>query len=363
MKKLKYWVWLNTIYGLGSIKTAKLLKIFSEPENIWNSSYNDLLGCNFLNKNDVEQLQKKDLKPANEIIKSCDTKNIDIITMDNPRYPKRLKEMPDPPYVLYIKGSVPDDNLWHIGIVGSRKATYYGRSLAEEFSFQLAKKGFVIVSGMARGIDSCAHRGALKADGITQAVLGCGVDIPYPKENADMMNYISKMGAILSEYPPSTMPIAGNFPARNRIISGLCDIILVIEAGERSGARITADFAIDYGREVMAVPGNVDSYYSRGSNNLIKEGAKLINCVEDILEEIPEYNNNDKKTEIKIESREVELTNNEKNIFDYLSKTPLHIDELCRNTGYDIKELNSILTMLEMKDCIEQLPGKQFVKK
>ena len=372
MKNLDLWVWLTSIAGLGSIKITKLIETFGNPENIWDLKGEDYISCGFLNKNDVEQILKKDLKVAREIINTCKSLNIDIITISDSKYPNRLKQIPDPPYVLYSIGKIPDDILPHVGIVGSRKGTYYGRSLAVEFAFQLSREGVVIVSGMARGIDTCAHKGALKAGGITAAVLGCGVDIPYPKENMEIMKYIAKSGVILSEYPPGTHPVSGNFPARNRIISGLCDIILVIEAGVRSGALITADFALEQGREVMAIPGNIDSFYSKGTNNLIKQGAKPVSCIDDVLEELRVYAavspNNDKYVdETMLENnggvQKYDLTDNESKIMNCLSKTPLHIDSLCRSTGCSIKELNSILTMLELRGLVTQLPGKQFVKR
>jgi DNA processing protein len=217
---------------------------------------------------------------------------------------------------------------------------------------------------MARGIDTSAHKGALKAGKKTIAVLGCGVDIVYPKENTKLMEYIINNGAVISEFPPGTYPKPGNFPARNRIISGLAYGTVVVEAGERSGSLITADFALEQGRDVFAVPGNIDNYNSIGTNNLIKQGAKMVTCVEDVLEELPINNielcnTNNGITKIN-DSVYLDLSNEEKIIISHLSTTPIHIDELCRKLGYSMQKINSILTLLEVKGLVAQIPGKYF---
>lgn len=258
-----------------------------------------------------------------------------------------------------------------ISIVGSRKATSYGLEAGEELAYQLSMLGITITSGMARGIDSSAHKGALKAKGRTIAVLGCGHDIIYPPENKALIEEIIKSGAVISEYLPGTKPMAMNFPARNRIISGISLGVVVIEAAENSGSLITANFALEQGREVFALPGNINRINSKGTNKLIKEGAKLTTCIEDILEELEIYNLIDNKKIDGIDEDNIDneifdqkyyrgLDNEERRMIQCLKYEPLHVDYLANMTGYSIKHINSILTMLELKGVIEQMPGKIF---
>ncbi len=254
-------------------------------------------------------------------------------------------------------------------MVGSRKASVYGKKVAETLSNELAQCGITVVSGMARGIDSFAHKGALKAGKRTIAVLGCGVDIVYPKENSELMGYIIKHGAVISEYYPGVRPIPAYFPLRNRIISGLSLGTVVIEAGEKSGSLITANLALEHGREVFAVPGNIDQPLSKGTNSLIKQGAKLVGSVDDILEEISNQisiinvelcntNNNFKC----IKDFEDHLSEEQKIIIRTMATMPLHIDEICAKTGFGVQKLNAVLTLLEIEGWIQQLPGQRFIR-
>ncbi|MDK2798592.1 MAG: processing protein [Clostridiales bacterium] len=364
MDKLKYWLWLTNLSGIGSIKITKALKVFESPEQIWNATKLDLKCADMLSEQDIYSYTNKSLDKAEKILSDLEKLGIEAITFKDPRYPQELKNIYDPPYVLYVKGNLPPCDAICISIVGSRKASLYGQNVAEKLSYQLAEKGITVVSGMARGIDTSAHKGALKAGKKTIAVLGCGVDIVYPKENTKLMEYIINNGAVISEFPPGTYPKPGNFPARNRIISGLAYGTVVVEAGERSGSLITADFALEQGRDVFAVPGNIDNYNSIGTNNLIKQGAKMVTCVEDVLEELPINNielcnTNNGITKIN-DSVYLDLSNEEKIIISHLSTTPIHIDELCRKLGYSMQKINSILTLLEVKGLVAQIPGKYF---
>jgi len=372
MDNLLYWVWLTSIPGLGSVKISKLLNAFGEPEKVWNATESDLKNVTGLNRQDIFQLCNKNTEMAEKIMIKAGQLGIRIVTIQETEYPSYLRNIYDPPHVLYVYGELPKQDDIAIAVVGSRNASPYGQKVAEALSYQLAKRGIIIVSGMARGIDTYAHKGALNAGKRTIAVLGCGVDVVYPKENKRLAESIAKNGALISEYPPGTYPSPGNFPARNRIISGLCYGTVVVEAGEKSGALITSDFALEQGREIFAVPGNIDSKYSKGTNRLIKQGAKLVTCEEDVLEELPQHILN--KTVYHFtydnggllesgESMYEELDMEEIAVIEALSYTPVHIDQLYRKLGYSMQKLSAILMMLEMKGFIYQIPGKFFIRR
>ncbi|HOJ09630.1 MAG TPA: DNA-processing protein DprA, partial [Clostridiales bacterium] len=316
----------------------------------------------FLTEALIQQLI--DVKHKNNVCKHLEAirKNqIEVITIHDELYPYYLKNIYDPPVVLYCKGKIlANENA--ISLVGSRKATAYGLEAGEELAYQLACLGITVVSGMARGIDSSAHKGALKAQGRTIAVLGCGLDVVYPAENKVLMNNILEKGAVISEYLPGTMPFQRNFPARNRIISGMSLGVVVVEAAADSGSLITANFALEQGREVFALPGNINRINSTGTNMLIKEGAKLVMSVKDILEELSIYNlEGENKIKNPIEqTRYKGLDKEERRIVECLKSESMYVDLLAKKAGYDIKYTNSILTMLELKGIIEQLPGKIY---
>ena len=285
VNNLEALVGLNLVGGIGSIRLGKLLKFFSRPQDILKVSAEKLMGVSGIGQeiaNKICGIKKEDVGKEFSLAKK---QGLRIIILDDEDYPENLKNIPDPPIVLYTKGKLlPQDKL-AIGIVGSRRASFYGLSCAEKFAADLAKQGFTIVSGMARGIDTCAHRGALKQAGRTLAVMGSGFNQIYPPENKELADEISKNGAVISEFPINEKPLKENFPRRNRVISGLSLAVLVVEAARNSGALITADFALEQGRDVFALPGKIDSSASFGTNGLIKQGAKLVSCVDDILEE------------------------------------------------------------------------------
>jgi DNA processing protein len=286
-----------------------------------------------------------------------------VITLKDEEYPKRLKDIYDPPALLYVRGELKKEDEFAISIVGSRKTTPYGRWFTEKVSQELARHGVTIVSGMARGIDSLAHWGAISGGGRTIAVLGCGVDVIYPSENRNLFAKMIDRGAILSEFPMGSPPEGGHFPRRNRIISGLSLGVVVVQASEKSGSLITAGYALEQGREVFAVPGNVGTESSRGTHRLIKEGAKLVESSEDILEEILPQWRGERETTPKVEIPRPDLTEEEKVLYEFLSETPLHIDVMIRESRLDPGKVSSLLLNLELKGLVSQWPGKCFSKK
>jgi DNA processing protein len=286
-----------------------------------------------------------------------------VITLKDEEYPKRLKDIYDPPALLYVRGELKKEDEFAISIVGSRKTTPYGRWFTEKVSQELARHGVTIVSGMARGIDSLAHWGAISGGGRTIAVLGCGVDVIYPSENRNLFAKMIDRGAILSEFPMGSPPEGGHFPRRNRIISGLSLGVVVVQASEKSGSLITAGYALEQGREVFAVPGNVGTESSRGTHRLIKEGAKLVESSEDILEEILPQWKGGRETTPKVEIPRPDLTEEEKVLYELLGETPLHIDVMIRESRLDPGKVSSLLLNLELKGLVSQWPGKCFSKK
>lgn len=365
MKDKQYWIWLGSVPGIGAVKSKKLLEHFKDPYNVWNAKENELRNLSFLSKADVVNLTDTKIKEKVSIhLENIYKHGIRVVTIDDELYPLYLKNIYDPPVVLYMKGSIIKEEKC-LAVVGSRKATSYGLGMAQTISRELAKYGITVVSGMARGVDSYAHKGALQEGGRTIAVLGCGVDVIYPYENKKLMESIIENGACISEYLPGTTPAANNFPARNRIISGISLGVIVIEAGNKSGSLITADFALEQGREVFALPGNVNSINSTGTNKLIKEGAKIVTGIEDILEELNVSFSEDKLKNFFTQRLEDDklirgLDDDEKRIVSCLKLEPMHIDVIAKKTGFSIQIVSSILVMLELKGVVEQQPGKIF---
>ena len=296
------------------------------------------------------------------------------ITINDAEYPKNLKNIHKPPKALYVNGAFLESDETAVAIVGSRRPSMYGIEMAEKLGFELAARGVTVVSGMAVGIDSAAHRGALKARGRTIAVMGSGHNIIYPPQNKKIYEEIAKTGVVVTEYEADMEPLAHNFPARNRIISGLSLGIVVVEAAKNSGALITADFAAEQGRTVFAVPGKVSSLTSLGTNGLIKDGARLVQSADDVMEElnlveiksVPE----EKKDEIEEERvRKTaayiynSLTDDERKVYKILSKEPLYIDDIFKMSGLVTAKASKAILNLELKSLIKELPGKNFVRK
>lgn len=287
MKDKRYWIWLSRIEGLGCVRKNKLLKMYKTPEEIWKLSYEDIIRIDgFGEKIAKSILDCKYRKDLDKYIEFMKQNNIHIITIYDEEYPNKLKNIYDSPVTLYVKGNKDILNNNSISIVGCRNCSNYGKEVSMKFAYDLAKENITIISGMAKGIDTNSHIGCLHAKGKTIAVLGSGLDRIYPKENIALYNeIISSGGAIVSEYVIGTTATRMNFPARNRIISGLSDGVIVVEAKEKSGTLITVDFALEQGKDIFVVPGNITSHNSVGTNELIKQGAKCVTSVKDILEE------------------------------------------------------------------------------
>lgn len=363
--KDKYWLALSMIKGVGPVRISKLLNAFECPKAIWEAPKNKLKAVGGISKTATKiTKQRKQINP-DKVLKDLEDKNISYITLMNKNYPGRLKNIYDPPPVLYYRGDIDTLKQPSIAIVGSRRCTKYGRKTAKKIAYELAQKGIVIVSGMARGIDTCGHRGTLESGTKTIAVLGSGLDVIYPPENSELYHKIIKQGTVISEFPPGIQPTGENFPRRNRIISGLSLGTVVVEAARRSGSLITANLALEQGRDVFAVPGNIDRTGSRGTNNLIKNGAGIVTETEDILRELfypagrPEKNKNIESPGKKI--RFPELSSGEEHVLELLQQEgTLSVDRIIENTGMKSGNVNSILLKLELKGLIERNPGKKY---
>lgn len=369
MNELESLMVLNAVMGLGNIRIRRLLEVFGSARKVLSLSLGELLGENIIPAKVAQNLAKfpKDIYIEKELGLVAKNK-VKVVSVFDREYPENLKEIPDAPVLLYLKGSLPERNHLAVAIVGSRKASIYGLAMAEKFANGLSELGLTIVSGLARGIDSAAHQGALKAQGPTIAVMGCGLSHIYPSENKKLFSDIAATGCVISEFSMDTRPIAHNFPRRNRIISGLSLGVIVVEATMKSGALITSDFALEQGREVFAVPGKADSPNAQGSHHLIKQGAKLAGTIEDILEELKpriqevlgETKKNVMNNRLKIKS--FKLDEHETSIMNKLPDEPFHIDVLVQDQGISVSDLLSILLQLELKGMVKQLPGKMFVK-
>jgi DNA processing protein len=355
---------LSLTPGVGGILMKRLLDRFKTPEAVFQAPLNELLKIEGLGERVAKEIQRGPMEKRVERELSLLKKvGGSLITIQDESYPKRLKEIYDPPPLLYVRGELKEEDELAVAIVGSRKTTPYGRWATEKMSQELARQGITVVSGMARGIDSFAHWGALSGGGRTIAVLGCGVDVIYPRENRSLFNKMIDQGAVVSEFPMGSPPEGGHFPKRNRIISGLSIGVVVVQASMESGSLITANYALEQGREVFAVPGNVGSASSRGTHQLIKEGAKLVESAEDILEEILPQWRKEREVPQKGEGPVQALNEEERILYDHLGETPLHIDVLIRETQFDPGKVSSLLLNLELRGVISQWPGKCFSKK
>jgi len=360
MLERHYWLALSMIEGIGSVRLSKLIQHFGDPASIWEASERDLTrvnGIGILARNIVEQRKKIDI---NKVLDNLEKPGIQYLTQDEDYYPQIPKNIYDPPPVLFYKGKyILDNNM--IAIVGSRSSTTYGRQTTEKLAYELAMRGITVVSGMARGIDTHSHLGALKAGGKTIAILGSGLDIIYPPENRGLFQQIQECGMVISEFPPGVMPLPGNFPQRNRIISGLSLGVVVIEASSRSGSLITAELALEQGKEIFAVPGNINQPQSRGTNNLIKNGAKLVTNIDDILEELFIYNDVDYKQKKANHFIYPELSPEEENIIKIFQiERELELNNIIERSGKTAAQVNTILLKLELKGLIAREPGKKY---
>lgn len=354
---------LNAVDAFGSVRVKKLLGFFGCAEKVLEADPRELSQTGFLTPVMLQRLKEvsRHFNPEKEIAEA-QKKGITILTVYDDGYPLLLKEIYDPPVVLYIKGDLRDCDHNALGVVGSRGASFYGLSCAQEFSSFFARCGLTVVSGMARGIDTAAHRAALDSKGRTLAVLGSGLLDIYPPENEKLFAEIAEKGAVVSEFPLYTPPLAKNFPVRNRVISGLARGVLVVEASDKSGALITARFALEQSREVYAIPGKVSSATSAGTHALIKQGAKMVTTPQEILEDM--RFNFELSSSGPMESPYfcAGLDPRESSVVVHLSDEPKGLDDIACATGLKMADLLSVLTHLELKKIIKQLPGKTFVK-
>ena len=364
------WLALALTPGLGARTAGKLLREFGSPDEIFDASLTTLEAQHLPAAVAQAIHSRRPLSDAAKELAQAQAAGCRLLTWDEPEYPARLREIYDPPPLLYVKGNAGLLNRHLISVVGARRPTPYGNQMAQRLAKDLADRGLVVVSGAARGIDASAHRGALNsAVGATVGVLGCGIDVVYPKENKKIFEEIEQRGALISEFPMGTFPAPQNFPIRNRVIAGVSLGTVVVEGAQYSGSLITARLAMEFGREVYGVPGNVTQASSFGPNQLIKQGAKLVSGWEDVVEELP--------TPVRAELMPVEnfphaeraamieeaLGPTERPLYELLSLDEArHVDDLVENSGLSSSEVLAALFDLELKGVVRQLPGKQFLK-
>jgi DNA processing protein len=359
VKDLDSWVGLSLTPGVGGVLFRRLVVAFGSPEGALKASPHDLGRVEGVGPSVIASLRRFDWKnTAEKEIRSSEKIGARILTWDDEQYPPNLKQIYDPPPILYVLGKVTPEDRGAIAVVGSRYPTTYGKMAAERIALGLGKLGVTVVSGLARGVDSRAHQGALASGGRTIGVLGCGIDIIYPPENRDLFDRVSAQGALISEFPLKTPPDSDHFPIRNRIISGISLGVVVVEATLRSGSLITARFALEQGREVYALPGNADSARSEGTNRLIKQGAKLVLQAEDIVEEIlPHLRQSPRPAPPK-----PRLSEEEEKVLSVLEREATHIDPIASKAGLSSSKVAAALLSLEMAGHVKQLPGMRFIK-
>jgi len=358
-----YWIWLASIDKLGPAKIKPLLEYFGSPEKIYNTDYNDLRDIKGLSAAVIKQLLDKDTTYAQRAIKNAKENGFTILSLFDKKYPDRLRNIYDPPIVLYIKGKLPDiDALPAVGVVGTRNCTPYGVKHAESVGYLLSQNGITVVTGLAQGIDSAAIRGALKGYTPTVGVIASGPDIVFPTCNRSLFDKVSQNGAIVSEYSPGTPAVPGHFPSRNRIISGLSNGIAVIEAPIRSGALITADRAMEQGRDVFALPGNVDAAACMGSNKLLRLGCIPFMSADDIIDEYRDFYKCIKKPidnslsveYIDLDKMTCRLTGNAKKIALSIGFGLVNTTEIIAKTGLDAQNVLSELTIMELDGYLKR---------
>ena len=387
MSALKYWVWLAECRGVSNQARLALLRHFGSPEDVFYADAGEILLTEGITREQAKALEDHKLDKADKILADCQRLGLRILTIQDAEYPGRLQNIYDPPCLLYVKGRLPAiDETAAVAVVGTRDCTPYGVACAEKLGYGLASGGAVVVSGLAKGIDAAASRGALRAGGVTVGVVGNGLDVHYPYESRYLHEDIAAAGVLLSEYPPGTEPAGNHFPARNRIISGLSLATLVVEAPERSGALITAETALEQGRDVFAVPGPIDAPASVGCNRLIRDGAGLVSDAWDILREyagrFPEKLKQDEAREQpavlgyqarqKAEPKPVppsldlnksSLTDDQLNLLRAMSdEEPALVDDLIEQTGIPTRRVLSALTLLEMEQLVTQHSGKRYTR-
>ena len=397
MSEEQYWIWLSSLPGLRKETARRLTEEYGSPRDVYFAPQRETDLAPYLRESEKRALRSKELSHAHETAEKCEKLGIRVVALWDAVFPQRLSNIPEPPLVLYVRGTLPPvDDEPVVGIAGTRRCSAYGAVTAGKLAADFARCGGTVVSGLAKGIDAAAAEGALNAGGKVIGVSGCGIDTVYPRENESLFTRVAENGAVVSEYPPGAPPARQNFPARNRIISGLSLGVVIVEAPEGSGALITADWALQQGRDVFAVPGNVDRPTFAGSNRLIGEGAKLISCAEDLLEEylplFPERLQPPETSEIggisppvsaksedfsvgsakksvdksgnaeyiDLSMSRMELDENEKTVLSLLGSEPRHVDDLALDCGLPPHRVLAALTKLELLGVAGQRPGKLF---
>lgn len=374
-----YWVWLQRGLNCGSAKPGRILSVFPSVREFYEAGEREWRLLGIFTQKELQILREYPLGEAEEILLACEKSGLKVLTPESSEYPQCLRDIHNPPCALYVKGVLPEmDSVPSVAIVGTRDATLSGRNIAFRFGYQLAKTGTVVVSGGAKGIDTAAHKGALQAKGKTVCVLGCAIGYPYLMENEAMRELIAKNGALVSEYPPGSAPGKTSFPIRNRLISGLSDGVLVVEAAGKSGSLITADLAAEQGRDVFAVPCGIDNPVSCGVNNLIKAGAKPVTVAEDVLEEYfhryPGKMNlrglygeeEDQGQSLRPEKKKPGVLNADEfsedacGIYAVLGEEPLLMEELAKRTGLTVPRIFAAVTELELAGKITQQSGRRY---
>jgi DNA processing protein len=364
------WLALTMTQGIAARLSARLLDEFGSPDEVFRAPLPHLERCNLPAAVAQAVFKKQAFKRAEKELATIRTiENVRLVNWTDPEYPRMLREIYDPPTLLYVRGNVDALSLPAVSVVGTRKPTLYGTQMAERLGRELAARGVTIVSGMARGIDAISHQGAMAVNGRAIGVLGTGVNICYPKENKKLYEKVLERGAIISEFPLGTHPAPENFPIRNRIVAGMPSGVVVVEGAQYSGSLITARLAMEFGREVFGVPGNVTQSVSFAPNQLIRQGAKLVTNGEDVIEDLPTPI---RAMLVRAEAPEAEqrnllaaacLNSSEKKIYEVLSTDqPVHIDYIVERSGLNSSEVLATLFDLEMKGIVRQLPGKQFAK-
>ena len=359
MSDLKYWLGFNLVKGIGPAKLQALLDYFGALGRAWHATELQLEKLGF-DKRAIRNLlaARRDLD-LDRCMAQTEKAGVTLLTWASPEYPTYLREVPNAPPLLYVHGALTEQDRLAVAVVGTRRLTSYGRQITRELVTGLVQQGVTVVSGLARGIDAVAHKTVLELGGRTIGVPGSGLDCIYPAENRPLAQQMREgQGAVISEYALGVQPEAKNFPPRNRVISGLSLGVIVVEAGEKSGALITANFALEQNREVFAVPGNVNSPVSKGPNRLIQQGAKLVLSVEDVLEEL-QLGRVVAQTAVQLALPE---SAEEAALLAHLSAQPVHVDELCRQTGLPTNQVGSTLTMMELKGIVQQVGGMRYVR-
>ena len=358
MADIRHWIGLSMVHDIGPVTSRKLLASFGNPENIFRADPDSLLSVKGVSRERALNIRKfSQWDEVEKYIGIMVRNGIEAVSYQDDCYPEVLKNIEDAPIVLYMKGKYHPEDRFAIGVVGSRRHTSYGEAVTQRISGELSLAGFTVISGLARGIDTLSHKSALAAGGRTIAVLGSGPDVCYPSENRGLTERIASSGCVISEFLPGTLPNKENFPRRNRLISGLSLGILVVEATDNSGSLITAGYALEQNKEVFAVPGNITSRNSEGTNKLIKQGAKIVLKTDDIIEELAPV----LKGYIRIKQKEsAPLMGEENRLCAMLSREPRHVDLISRESGLSVNQLLNLLLSLELKGVVKQASGKRF---